>query len=111
MTDELEDEPLGEVMRHGRGVPPEVRLFQAKILQHVLDALSEPTSPSAAHDRDSARRWLRADNEQFRLFCTGAGWDAGQVAGWVARGAAGPFVRHKSGVMRRKKQEASREED
>ena len=84
MTDD--GEPLGEPVFRRRRVPPEVRLFQAKVLQHVQDAVCGSGKGEAAFHRDYARRWLRPENEQFRAFCLGAGWEPDLIAGWVARG-------------------------
>ena len=83
----MTDEPLGEPDFLPRAARPEVRLFQAKILQHVQDAVSGSGKAEGRFHRDVARRWLSPDNEQFRAFCEGAGWDPHQVARWVARGA------------------------
>ena len=75
--------PLGDVMTRRRAVPPEVRLFQAKILQHVQDACSSSGKPEGRYWREYGRRWLAPGSEQFEAFCLGAGWDPGRVAAGV----------------------------
>lgn len=67
---------------------PEIALWAAVLVQAIKDACLVGDNPRQLRSRDEARAWLLRGGQNFRLVCSGAGYDAERVRPVMERLAA-----------------------
>lgn len=70
------------VLPNEEPTPPEQRLFQAVIVQALVDATTEPNGTTKADkewNRHRARQWFKVNGPDFRKVCHLAGFDPATV--------------------------------